>query len=169
MQTLVSPWSEQVRLRSILEAMPPVRQTSAGQRTWQTGQRDVVRLRSSSVSLKGEAIMSFSMKTDLIATDSAPKATKRDANNNHDCGKSNGQGQARRRVFPDPEAKHDAAGNPSHSTANETNHYREFSVWRRSQPCRKQSEHRRNKDKQGKNRCIQSSWRPGWWGCCHMK
>jgi hypothetical protein len=49
-----------VRLRNIFEAMPPVRQTSAGHRIWQTEQRDVVRLRSSSVSLNGEAIIFLS-------------------------------------------------------------------------------------------------------------
>jgi hypothetical protein len=49
MHTLASPCSGQVRLRKIFEGIiPPVRQTSAGHDAWHTGQRDVVRLSSSS-------------------------------------------------------------------------------------------------------------------------
>jgi len=77
MQTLASPCSAQERLRNILEAMPPVRQTSAGHRIWQTGQRDVVRLSSSSVSLSGEANMILFSNSDSIALEIAAKATQR--------------------------------------------------------------------------------------------
>jgi hypothetical protein len=44
-----------VRLRKTFEAVPPVRQTSAGHGAWQAGQREVVRLRSLSVTTKNEA------------------------------------------------------------------------------------------------------------------
>jgi hypothetical protein len=57
MHTLASPCSAQVRLRKTLGAMPPVRQTSAGHGAWQVGQRDVVRLSSSSVNLNGVDVM----------------------------------------------------------------------------------------------------------------
>jgi hypothetical protein len=52
MQTLASPCVGQVRLRKTFGEIPPVRQTSAGHGSWQTGQRDVVRLSSLSASLK---------------------------------------------------------------------------------------------------------------------
>jgi len=52
MQTLTSPCSTQVRLSKTFAGIPPVRQTSAGHGTWQTGHRDLVRLSNSSVSFK---------------------------------------------------------------------------------------------------------------------
>src|SRR5438876_9597373 len=44
MQTVASPCVEQVRVRKTFDAIPPLRQTSAGQAVWQIGQREVVRL-----------------------------------------------------------------------------------------------------------------------------
>ena len=49
MQAETSPWTRHVRLSITREGTPPVRQTSAGQFKWQTGQRDVVRLSNSSL------------------------------------------------------------------------------------------------------------------------
>src|SRR5258706_16236059 len=50
MQTDASPWSGQVRLRMTFDGIVPVRHTSAGHDTWQTGQRLLVRLSSLSAS-----------------------------------------------------------------------------------------------------------------------
>jgi hypothetical protein len=51
MQTLSAPCSGQVFFSQTLEAIPPVRQTSAGQLAWQIAHREVVRLSSSSASV----------------------------------------------------------------------------------------------------------------------
>lgn len=61
--------------------MPPVRHTSAGHGAWQTVQRDVVRLSSSSVSLK-DVVGKFILR--IVAAEGAAKARKRQANDNHD-------------------------------------------------------------------------------------
>src|SRR2546425_1957956 len=50
MQTEASPCSGQVRFRNTLDGIAPVRQTSAGQDAWQTGQRLLVRFSSLSAS-----------------------------------------------------------------------------------------------------------------------
>jgi hypothetical protein len=71
MQTDDSPCAKHVRFKKTLAGAPPVRQTSAGHRTWQIGHRLVVRFSNSSLCPNKEPANGCRVCTPLSGGDAA--------------------------------------------------------------------------------------------------